>query len=402
MQTQPEEQSQTLDSLLHKNRDLAVLYDIAGYLNHQIDVHEALHEVLARVTDLLGLRTGWVWLLNEQGEPYLAAARALPPYLGEHHERMTGSCLCIDTFFGGALEAANIDVLRCSRLKNAERDSDPSALGLRFHASVPIYAGEVRLGILNVASEDWRELQAEELQLLHIISDQIGLAIQRARLSAEHTHAAARLATIEERNRLAREIHDTLAQGLAAITLQLETADALAEARPQRAHEAIQRALRLARNNLEEARRSVMDLRAGPLQDHTLLEALKTLASSDAEQSPEALQVQFSYSPAAPFPTLPARVEVALYRIAQEALSNIRKHAQAHQATLYLCTDENRVRLTIQDDGKGFDPDTVGSSIEQGHFGLAGMSERVRLLNGSICIQSEPGTGTSIDIIVPY
>ena len=402
MQTQPEEQSQTLDSLLHKNRDLAVLYDIAGYLNHQIDVHEALHEVLARVTDLLGLRTGWVWLLNEQGEPYLAAARALPPYLGEHHERMTGSCLCIDTFFGGALEAANIDVLRCSRLKNAERDSDPSALGLRFHASVPIYAGDVRLGILNVASEDWRELQAEELQLLHIISDQIGLAIQRARLSAEHTHAATRLATIEERNRLAREIHDTLAQGLAAITLQLETADALAEARPQRAHEAIQRALRLARNNLEEARRSVMDLRAGPLQDHTLLEALKALASNDAEQSLEALQVHFSYCPATSFPILPTRVEVALYRIAQEALSNIRKHAQAHQATLSLCTDENRVRLTIQDDGKGFDPDTVGSSIEQGHFGLAGMSERVRLLNGTICIQSEPGTGTSIDIVVPY
>src|SRR5205807_3143388 len=133
------------------------------------------------------------------------------------------------------------------------------------------------LGVLNVASEDWRELLPEELQLLHIIGDQIGLAIQRARLSAEHTVAAARLATIEERNRLAREIHDTLAQGLAAITLQLETADALAESRPERAHEAIQRALALARANLEEARRSVIDLRAIPLQNHTLPEALQLL-----------------------------------------------------------------------------------------------------------------------------
>ena len=160
-----------------------------------------------------------MWLLNGQGSPYLAAAQALPPYLADHPERMTGFCLCLDTFLEGDLEgAANINVLRCSRLKNAERESDPSSLGLRFHASIPIYAGDTPLGVLNVASEDWRELQAEELQLLHIIGDQIGLAVQRARLSAEHTHAAARLATIEERNRLAREIHDTLAQGLAAIT----------------------------------------------------------------------------------------------------------------------------------------------------------------------------------------
>ncbi len=248
MQTQPEDPIPKTTSLRSRNRDLAVLDDIAGYLNHKIDVHEVLQEVLARVTDLLGLQTGWVWLLNEQHSPYLAASQALPPYLADHWERMIGSCLCLDTFLSGNSEgASNVDVLRCSRLKNAERDSDPSALGLRFHASVTIYAGNTPLGVLNVASEDWRELQAEELQLLHIISDQIGLAIQRARLSAEHTRAAARLATIEERNRLAREIHDTLAQGLAAITLQLETADALAQTRPQRAHEAIQRALNLAR-----------------------------------------------------------------------------------------------------------------------------------------------------------
>ena len=219
---------------------MAVLSAIAGHLNRKVDVAEALQEVLLQVTGLLGLRVGWVWLLNERDETYLAAAQSLPPYLGDHRERMTGSCLCLDTFLQGNLEGAkNINVLRCSRLKNAQRDNDPSSLGLRFHASIPIYAGETPIGVMNVASEDWRELDEEELQLLHIIGDQMGLAIQRARLSAEHTRAAARLATIEERNRLAREIHDTLAQGLTAITLQLETADALAQTRPYRAHEAI-------------------------------------------------------------------------------------------------------------------------------------------------------------------
>jgi two-component system, NarL family, sensor kinase len=260
-------------SLLNVNRELAVLYDIASYLNRQIDVHDALHEILRRVTELLGLRTGWVWLLNEHNETYLAAEQNLPPYLADHPERLTGSCVCLDTFLSGTIEqASNVDALRCSRLKNAERDGDPSALGLRFHASVPIHTGDRALGVMNVASEDWRELRPDELQLLHIISDQIGLAIQRAQLSTERTHAATQLATTEERNRLAREIHDTLAQGLAAITRQLETADILFQSRPESAQETIQKALRLARSNLEEARHSVMNLRAVPPPKHSLEE----------------------------------------------------------------------------------------------------------------------------------
>lgn len=407
MPTPQDEQpvQQNTGSLLRGNRELAVLYDIASYLNHKVHVYDALQDVLARVTELLGLRSGWVWLLDDKKEPYLAASLALPPYLADHPERMTGSCLCLDTFIQGALEGgANINVHRCSRLKNAERDSDPSSLGLRFHASIPIYAGNTPLGVLNVASEDWRELQVEELQLLHIISDQIGLAMQRARLSTEHMHAAARLATIEERNRLAREIHDTLAQGLAAITLQLETADALAETHPQRTREAIKRALSLARSNLEEARRSVMDLRAAPLQNRTLPEALMDLASGEEQDEGDENDpiVLYSYTPSSGFPSLPARIEVGLYRIVQEALANVRHHAQARHITMTLAADEQQVRLIIQDDGRGFDPETISQNAGQGHFGLAGMHERVKLLSGSLCIQSDPGEGTIVDVVVPY
>jgi two-component system NarL family sensor kinase len=387
-------------SLLNGNRELAVLYDIAGYLNRQIDVHDALYEVLRRVTELLGLRTGWVWLLDERDETYLAAEQNLPPYLADHPERLEGSCVCLDTFLSGTMEqASNVDVLRCSRLKNAERDSDPSALGLRFHASVPIHTGDTALGVMNVASEDWRELRPDELQLLHIISDQIGLAIQRAQLSAEHTQAATRLATIEERNRLAREIHDTLAQGLAAITLQLETADALSQSRPERAQEAIQKALRLARGNLEEARRSVMDLRAAPLQKHALPEALAALAVTEPVPT-----VEYTCVPIQQFPMLPARIETGLYRIAQEALTNVRKHAKARKISMTLIAEEQWVSLMVQDDGCGFDPESVTqqTNSSSGHFGLAGMNERVRLLGGSLCILSELGAGTSIEVSIPY
>ncbi|HLQ29554.1 MAG TPA: GAF domain-containing sensor histidine kinase [Ktedonobacteraceae bacterium] len=426
METQSENASvnQETATLLRSNRELAVLYTIAGHLNRKVDVHEALQEVLAQVTKLLGMQTGWVWLLDEQGEPYLAAAQSLPPYLADHPERMTGYCMCLDTFLEGCLEGgANINVLRCSRLKNAERDSDPTSWGLRFHASVPIYASTTPLGVLNVASEDWRELQPEELQLLHIIGDQIGLAIQRARLSAERTHAAARLATIEERNRLAREIHDTLAQGLAAITLQLETADALSASRPERAQEAIRRALSLARGNLKEARRSVMDLRAAPLQNHTLPEALATLVQRSSESTSEgtspavamtqfiapegtrfiAPQIHYSYAPEPDFLPLSARLEVGIYRIAQEALANACHHAQAEHIDLMLTGDDESVRLVVQDDGCGFDPDQVTQIGSEGqHFGLTGMSERARLLGATLSIQSEPGTGTCITLLVPY
>jgi two-component system NarL family sensor kinase len=404
MTIQPEEDQaihQETVSLLRGNRELAILYAIAGHLNRKVDVHEALQEVLAQVTKLLGLQTGWVWLLNEQGKPYLAAAQSLPPYLADHPKRMTGYCLCLDTFLEGDLEgAANIDVLRCSRLKHAELEGDPTSWGLRFHASVPIYAGETPLGVLNVASEGWRELKTEELQLLHIIGDQIGLAMQRARLSAQHTRAATRLATIEERNRLAREIHDTLAQGLAAITLQLETADALVDSRPQRAQEAIRRALSLARSNLEEARRSVMDLRAAPLQDHTLPEALAALVQTGREET--RAEIEYDYSPSADFPTLETRLEAGIYRITQEALANAYKHAQAQHIYLKLTLDDHELRLMVQDDGRGFDPESVAQSVKEGHFGLAGMSERVKLLGGVMCIQSAPGAGTCIDVCVPY
>ncbi|GCE26610.1 sensor histidine kinase [Dictyobacter alpinus] len=399
MQQPPQDKPET-PSLLDGNRELAVLYTIASYLNRQIDVHDALQEVLTHVTQLLGLRTGWVWVIDEKGEPVVAASQSLPPYLADHDERMCGSCVCLDTFMGDTMEeASNINVLRCSRLKNAERDSDPSALGLRFHSSVPIYAGSTLLAVLNVASEDWRELRPDELQLLHIISDQIGLAMQRARLSAEHTRAAARLATTEERNRLAREIHDTMAQGLAAITLQLETADAVIDSRPERAHESIQRALNLARHNLEEARRSVMDLRAAPLQGHTLPEALASMAA--AEPQPV---VQYSYAPITGFPALPARIEAGLYRIAQEALTNARKHAHAEHIEMRLLAEESWINLSIQDDGIGFDADNLPQhgGPNSGHFGLTGMGERVRILEGHMCISSEAGSGTCIEVSVPY
>jgi two-component system, NarL family, sensor kinase len=245
------------------DRELALLKAISEALHGSTDIQEALERTLGLVAGLLGLRTGWVWLADgETGQFYVAAARRLPPYLQEP-VRMSGRwCLCTDQFRQGKLTPQNIDVLECSRLHPAVARQDQTQTGgLQYHASIPLYFRERGLGIMNIAGPSWRPLAEDELRLLEIIAAQIGIAVERARLAEEST----RLARAEERTRIAREIHDTLAQGLTAIGLDIESALRNLESSPERARERLTRALETARTNLEEARRSVLDLRAPPL-----------------------------------------------------------------------------------------------------------------------------------------
>ncbi len=172
--------------------------------------------------------------------------------------------------------------------------------------------------------------------------------------------------------------------------------------RPERAQDAVRRALSLARANLEEARRSMVDLRAAHLHNRTLPEALATLAHDMAQ---ETIEIEFQYAPTANFPLLQQRLETAIYRIAQEALSNACRHAKPTRIELTLEIEDNELCLTVQDDGVGFQPDEVtrqaASASGSGHFGLIGISERARLLGGELCIQSEVGAGTCLFICVP-
>jgi two-component system NarL family sensor kinase len=377
------------EKLQRRNRELSILNAIADALNREVDLTRALHTALAQVAALLDLATGWIWLLRDDtGESYLAASQNLPPALARNPHRMEGSCYCLDTYRAGDMNgAANVNVVTCSRLKDLIDDT----AGLRYHASIPLYAHGRRLGVLNVASPDWRELSAADLRLLYTVGDLVGLAIERARLFAKQSEAGA----AQERNRLAREIHDTLAQGLAAITLQLETADALLETQssPDRARQAVTQALVLARANLEEARRSVLDLRAAPLEGRSLAEALQTLC---AETSTKAgVPVRFATRGAAEL--LPLPVEAGLYRIAQEALTNAVQHARPTRVHVELVLGANHVRLVLQDDGSGFD----ARQIPPGHYGLVGLNERVRLLGGTLHLESSPGDGTRVQVDLP-
>lgn len=374
-----------------REQQLSILNDVARALNASVDLPALLARALEKVAELLGLSTGWVLLFDEaSGEPYLAAAQNLPPALLQDPKLLSGWCYCLEAFEDGDLDgAANIGVITCSRLRKLEPVRSRTA-GLRYHASVPLQvsAGDElkRLGMLNVAGPEWRELDEDELNLLHTIGDLLGVAVERARLHARRLEAA----QTEERNRLAREIHDTIAQDLSAIAFQLEAAEALLaqQTDPERVRRSVTAALDLTRKGLEEARRSVLDLRAAPLEGRTLPAALAALTE---EAGPA---VSFESSPASV--PLPPAVEVGLYRIAQEALQNALRHAEAAHVLLRLEISSERVRLTVEDDGKGF---PEGSATSR--FGLVGMQERARLLGGSFQVESSPGAGTRITADIP-
>ncbi len=375
------------DKLRRRSRELSILKSIAEALNREVDLDRALQVALSQVVELFDLRTGWIWLLRQDsGEPYLAAAQNLPPALSDNPHRMEGSCYCLDTFRAGDLEgAANVNIITCTRLKGLVDGTD----GLRSHASVPLYAHGKRLGVLNVVSSDWRELSAEDLGLLYTVGDLVGIAIERARLFTASTQIGA----LEERNRLAREIHDTLAQGLTGIIMQLETADALLEgAQTDRGRIALRQALALTRSNLDEARRSVLDLRAAPLEGRSLDKALAALAHDWEAKSN--LKIDFESIGSRP---LAARLEAGLYRIAQEALTNVARHARAQRALVKLIMTPRYVQLAIEDDGMGFDPARVTAD----RHGLIGMQERAKLLGGALEWASDPDHGTRVEVMIP-
>ncbi|MCH7611508.1 MAG: GAF domain-containing sensor histidine kinase [Chloroflexi bacterium] len=375
--------------LLRRNRELGILNQIAQALNREVDLDRALDAALAQVAELLHLRTGWIWLLREgTDETYLAAAQNLPPGLADRPHRMEGPCYCLDTFRAGDLDgAANVNVVTCSRLSKLVDGTG----GLRYHASIPLYSHSEKLGVLNVASADWRELSPGDLQLLYTIGDMLSIAIERARLY----ESSVELGAVEERNRLSRDIHDTLAQGLTAISLQLETAEAMLDEQGDREkiREAVHRALDLARQNLDEARRSVQDLRAASLEGRTLSEALADLV----EETQAAAGVEIEYTATGGSRPLAPRLESGLYRIAQEAVNNLVRHSNASHASVVLTSTPEWVSLTIEDDGSGFEVD----SRAEGHYGLQGMQERARLLGGTMELQSELGSGSRLEVRVP-
>jgi signal transduction histidine kinase len=201
---------------------------------------------------------------------------------------------------------------------------------------------------------------------------------------------------LQERQRLAQEIHDALAQGFTSIVMQLEAADqALPEDQPA-VRGRIQQARETARASLAEARRLVLALKPAPLEGASLIDALERVVGGWSQES----GIQASFSVTGTTCSLPAEIEVTLLRATQEALVNIQKHARASQANVTLSYMEEQIALDIHDDGVGFDPDRL-PNLARGGYGLRAMRERVEQIGGVLIVESASGQGATLAIQIP-
>jgi signal transduction histidine kinase len=267
-------------------------------------------------------------------------------------------------------------------------------------ASVPIASDLAGLvGVLNVHTRLRREFTERDLRLLDMIGRLVAGAVHQARLHRQligreraHEMFVEQVVAAQEaeRQRLAADIHDGISQRLVSLSYHLDAADRTVADDPAYAAEQIVLARALADLTFEEARAAIGGLRPPVLDDLGLAGGLASLARSVPD-----LEIVLELSE----DRLPEHVEVALYRIAQEALQNVQKHAGAASVRLDFAVERGSARLVVRDDGAGFSPGVSASA--SGGYGLNSMAERAELVGGELTILSRPGSGTTVEAVVP-
>lgn len=231
--------------------------------------------------------------------------------------------------------------------------------------------GFIVVRMMKVQRDQWRQLAEANARLAH------------------HASTIEKLAISQERNRLARELHDVLAHTLSGVAVELEGLRAIMRHDPEQATALLDHSLRAIREGLTETRRALQELRAKPLEDLGLALAIRTLAESYASRSDFQLELDIDQYLA----DYPVEMQQSVYRIAQEALANVADHAQAQNVRVELKRDRDQIQLIVRDDGCGFDP---GSSEQEDHYGLLGMRERAEMTGGNLLVESQVGKGTQV------
>jgi len=260
--------------------------------------------------------------------------------------------------------------------------------------AVPVRIGGKVIGVLDIESIEVDAFGEADLFTAQTLADQLAVAIENARLYEE----TRQIAVMEERNRMAREIHDTLAQGFSGIILQLEAAEQTLGGEASAAERHLNQARSLARKSLAEARRSVWNLRPQALEQVSLVEALK----QEADKFSQSVGVSAKFNVFGVRRDLQPDLETVLLRIGQESLTNVRKHAKATEVEINLTFDEAAVEMSIRDNGVGFKSVAAsGDEKKRGAFGLISMRERARGLGGMLEVQSRRGKGTLVRVVIP-
>lgn len=398
---------ENLEALVQsRTRDLSALYAVTAATNLALELPDLLNNVLAAIVNVLGPRAALLHL-NADNYSFVkeesAASFQVRPANDLFFSRGGDGSLEQGLFLVAQAGLDSACVREAAKLTGPDtpwekvmaQDSIVVQPQLPFSiqtgkepltacVGVPVRVKGQLQGVLSVLDESLEHLSAEDIALLAAIADHVGGAVERARLRWRTEQAA----VIEERQRMARELHDTVTQTLYSLVLFAEAGkDALEAGNLEKTGSHLVRLRDTAQQALKEMRLLIYELRPLALQSEGLIGALKHRLETVEQRAgiETRLEVE-NYVP------LPEKIEAGLYGIAQEALNNVLKHARATQVTVRLSTGAGWVDMEVADNGKGF---ASGEQTERG-IGLASMRERARALGGVVTIHSEAGCGTRI------
>jgi len=390
------------ESLLRRNRELSTLYQVSQALSGPLELEAALQDVLRQTVTAVGAMGGWVCLVAAGNSDCRTCATFWLNGPSRFPIERCPHCTACERVRTGphpaVLVPASSECSACPLL----REDDAS--DRMYHIAIPLQVKGETVGMLNVVCQE--EACQEDLGLMEAVGRQVGVGIENARLweelrrkeavRRELLHKAI-TAQEEERRRIARELHDEASQALAALLVSLrlmENAPSLEEARAQ-----VARMREVVNQTLDEIRALAWELRPSVLDDLGLVPALTRYIQSCRSRFGMEIDLEVVGLDQV---RLPWKVETALYRIAQEALTNAARHAGARHVSVILEKRGNQVLLIVEDDGRGFDLAQVrASSQERGRLGLYGMEERASLVGGRLTIESAPGSGTTVVVEVP-
>ncbi len=273
--------------------------------------------------------------------------------------------------------------------------------GVKSVLAVPIVSGGKVFGALGVVTlGEKRTFSDRDVAVVSGVARQAAIAIENARLYESMRSYARQILTAqeEERKRMARELHDDTAQALVALSRQFDTVLAADDQAPEGIKKRLEELRWIAAEILRDVRRFSQDLRPSTLDDLGLLPTLEGLMTKLSQEDNIEVQVKVVGDRR----RLSPEMELVLFRIAQEALNNVRKHSQATEVVSTVEFGDGVVKLTISDNGRGFKvPDRPGDLVEMGKLGLAGMFERAQLAGGTLTVQSKPGQGTTVLAEIP-
>jgi len=380
--------TQLENRVAERTRVLSTLIDIAEAVNRSLDLEETLNHSLEKTLQVLGIEAGGIYLYDAKTEKLmLAAYRGYPPEVARQMDK-----LAVGEGFNGFV-AQSCQPLVVDEISTDVRLARTNILQAGMHSlvSVPLRAKDKLVGTLFATTYEQRKFSDQDINLLTSIGYQVGVAIENALLYGQ----AQQLAALEERSRLARELHDSVTQALYSQTLLVEGWKQMAlNGQLVDLSEPLVELSHVTKQALKEMRLLVYELRPPDLEKERLLGALhKRLNAVEKRAGVEARLITHDIDV-----DLPVELEENLYRIAQEALANTLKHADAQQVIVQFSTQAGEVTLSVTDDGCGFEP---ALAQDNGGMGLTTMRERTEKLHGQFVIESAPGQGTTVRVTVP-